>query len=181
MMTITEALSEINLIKKKLISKRAAIQQTLVRATHMPDVYEKEGGSRQFMSREMQSIADLNLRLIRIRSEISRVNQTTFITITEGELTISQSIHDWLIWKREVIKDLLSFMQQVTHAVKMHNDTASKQPQVYKDEKDAVALVKYEVNIHYPDWMLTQANLNAALEKLDGQLSLKNATTFILE
>lgn len=181
MMTITEGLSEINLIKKKLESKRNAVHGALVRALHVPDVYEKEGGSRAFIVKETQAIHDLNTRLIKIRSEISRANLSTMITLNEDGVSATQSIHNWLIWKREIAKDVISFTQKVNHAVKMHVDSTSKQPQVYKDEKDQVALVKYEVNVDYPAWMRTQAQNSAFLEKLDGQLSLKNATTMILE
>jgi hypothetical protein len=179
MITITEALSEINLIKKKVTGKRAQIQQMLIRATHIPDVYEKEGGSKAFIEREMQAIADLNLRLIRIRSEISHANLETQITLSEGAFTLTQSIHDWLIWKRELVKEQLQFVNSVNTTVKLHIDSVSKQPQVYKDEEGNIHLVKSEVNIHYPSWVAQQASLNALFEKLDGQLSLKNATVTI--
>ena len=175
MITITEGLSEINLIKKKLATKRANIHQITIRATHVPDVYEKEGGSRAHIDREMQSISDLYHRLIRIRSQISAANLVHVISITEEDLTISQSIHDWLIWKREIVKDEIGFFNNANHAIKMHLDTISKQPQVHKDEQGTIHLVKHEINVDYPKWIRYQANLNSILEKLDGQLSLKNA------
>lgn len=179
MITITEALSEINLVKKKLATKQSHIKEMLIRADHMQDVFEKEGGSKAVIEREMQSIRDLQLRLIHIRSQISKANLSTIITLTEGNLTMIQSIHDWLIWKREVVKEQVAFLHHVNQTVKGHLDAAGKQPQVYKDEAGAIHLVKSIINIHYPDWLTHQANIQAILEKLDGQLSLKNATVLV--
>jgi hypothetical protein len=179
MITITEALSEINLIKKKLVSKRGVVSQMLIRAEHIPDTYEKEGGSRAYIDREVQSINDLCLRLISIRAGINRANLKETITISENGHAISQSIHDWLIWKREIINDDLNFYKTVTHAVKMHLDSVSKQPQVYKDDAGNIHLVKSMINIDYPAWQAAHARASAILEKLDGQLSLKNATILI--
>jgi hypothetical protein len=59
MLTITEALSEINLIKKKLVSKRGNVTQNLTRALHVKDPYESQGGSEAMIRAEVQSIADL--------------------------------------------------------------------------------------------------------------------------
>jgi hypothetical protein len=179
MITITEALSEINLIKKKLATKHQKVNEMLIRADHVPDQFEKEGGSKVVIEREAQSIHDLQMRLIHIRSGISKANLNTPITISEGTLTMMQSIHDWLIWKREIVKDHIAFLHGVNQTVKSHLDAISKQPQVYKDEAGVIQLVKSVVNIHYPDWLTAQSNIQSILEKLDGQLSLKNATVLI--
>jgi hypothetical protein len=179
MITITEALSEINLIKKKLQSKHQKVKDMLIRAEHVPDAFEKEGGSKEVIAREVQSANDLAMRLVHIRSGISRANLGTTITLTENNLSVTQSIHDWLIWKREIVKDHLAFLNNVNNTVKLHTDSISKQPQVYKDNDGNVHLVKSIVNVHYPDWLALQANISAILEKLDGQLSLKNATVTI--
>lgn len=96
--TITEALSEINLIKKKTIKKQEIVTQNLARAKHMPDPYVNEGGSFEFNKRELQAIKDLNLRMTKIRGAISRANLENKITIS-GE---TRSINDWLTWKREI-------------------------------------------------------------------------------
>lgn len=179
MITITEALSEINLIKKKIQAKQKKVKEMLIRTEHVPDPFEKEGGSKVVIEREMQAIHDLQTRLIHIRSQISQANLKHPITLTEGNLTMLQSIHDWLIWKREVVKDHVDFLHAVNHAVKTHIDLTSKQPQVYKDEAGNIQLVKTSTNISYPDYLAAESYMSGILEKLDGQLSLKNATILI--
>lgn len=174
-MTITEALSEINLIKKKLIDKRSLIQGMLLQAEHVPDPYIKEGGSAIFIEREVQSLNDLQQNLVRLRAGISTANLKTFITIDD----VTHSIHDWLIWKREIVKDQIGFVTNVNRTLKSHIDTTSKQPTVFKDGEGNLQLVKHKMNVDYPEWVRTHANLNALLEKLDGQLSLKNATVSV--
>jgi len=62
-MTITEALSQVNLVKKKLDHKKKAALQLLVRAEHVKDPYESEGGTKEFLKRELQAIDDLHTRL----------------------------------------------------------------------------------------------------------------------
>lgn len=89
--TITEALSEVNLIKKKIASKQNRITTALVRATHVADPFESEGGSKAMIKSELQGIHDLNRRLARIRAGISQANLETEITIGEDNRTI----HDW--------------------------------------------------------------------------------------
>lgn len=179
LITITEALSEINLIKKKLADKRNVVQGMVMSAEHVPDPYANDGGSAAVVMREVQSMQDLMKRLVRIRAGISSANLVTMVTLTEGSSTLTQSVHDCLIWKREIVKDENIFLNNVTRTVKAHLDQASKQPQVYKDDGGAIHLVKTRLNIDYPQWMKVQAETDALLERLDGQLSLKNATVTI--
>ena len=47
--TITEALSEINLIKKKIEHKKKTAMGLLVKAEHAKDPYESEGGTKSFL------------------------------------------------------------------------------------------------------------------------------------
>ena len=174
-MTITEALSEINLIKKKIMAKQAKIQSAVIRAEHLPDSFTSEGGSEEMIRRESQGIYDLNYRLARIRAEISHANLTHKISIGEDV----RSIHDWLIWKREIATGQIKFTRDIHESVRSHNKTAAERPQVYKDGEDKPQLVKYKINVDYADWLQRETLLSEKLEKLDGQLSLKNATICI--
>ena len=173
--TITEALSEINLVKKKISAKQAKIQSALVQAEHIADPFLSEGGSEAMIKAESQGIYDLNYRLAKIRAEISHANLTHKISLGED----SRSIHDWLIWKREIATGQIRFTKEVHEAIKNHNKSSSDRPQVYKDSEEKVQLVKYKINVDYADWLKREAELNEKLEKLDGQLSLKNATIVI--
>src|SRR5271154_1619796 len=96
-MTITEALSEVKLIEKKVTKKRETVMQNLVRAEHIPDAFVNEGGSNKVLTSEIQSIQDLSLRLEKIRASIARANLDHDITLNEK----TKSIHEWLTWKRE--------------------------------------------------------------------------------
>lgn len=173
--TITEALSEVNLIKKKIIAKQSKIKEGLFRVEHLPDPFISEGGSASMIGRETQGIQDLNQRLARIRATISLANLTNNISIS-GDL---RTIHDWLIWKREIAKDQIAFVSSVHKNVKTHMDQSGKTPQVYKDTNDAVQIVKYVYNLDYAQWLKHDEILNEKLEQLDGQLSLKNATILV--
>ena len=174
-MTITEALSEINLIKKKLEHKKKSVMNLLVRADHMKDPYEDQGGTPAFLLREVQALCDLEDYFIRIRSGISQANLSNLITI--GGL--SKTIHDWLTWKREISKEQVSFVNTIVHQVKETLDISGKKPQVYADAEGKTHLVHYKVNLDYPAWVKKQEHLAEIFEKLDGQLSLKNATIVI--
>lgn len=173
--TITEALSEVNLIKKKIIAKQARIQSAVVRAEHNPDPFLSDGGSSAMVKAESQGIHDLNRRLSKIRSEISRANLGNEITLGED----TRSIHDWLVWKREIAKDQIKFTYDVHRAVKAHLDMTAKQPQVYKDADGNNQLVKWTINVDYAYWLKQNEQLEEKLEQLDGKLSLKNATIVV--
>src|ERR1035438_7251391 len=69
-LTITEALQEIKTIGKRLDKKRAAAAQYLARDARARDPLEKDGGSAKFISEERQAIADLETRVISIRTHI---------------------------------------------------------------------------------------------------------------
>lgn len=178
-MTITEALSEINLIKKRLADKRTMIQGMLIQAEHLADPYEKESGSSVVIQREMQAMSDLQTRLITLRKGISRANLETEVTIKEGDVVMTQSLHDWLIWKREVIHEHMSFLAATNGKVKAYIEQASRTPQVFKDDAGNVHLLKHKINVDYPAWQRSLSAVSAILEKLDGQLSLKNATVLV--
>lgn len=127
------------------------------------------------ISKEHQSMRDLQRRLQRIRAAISQANLDNMITVND----MTQSIHDWLIWKREIAAESNGFLQLITHQTKVHMDQAGKSPQVFKDEKEQLKVVKWIYHIDYSEWLRMYEKGNEALEKLDGQLSLKNATIVV--
>lgn len=179
-LTITEGLAEITLIKKKLLAKQSKIKDMLTRVEHLPDVFEKEGGSQEVVGREMQGISDLVHRLIRIRAAISKANLLTLIVIADDQGDkITMTIHDWLIWKREAARDFIGFVAGVNKSVRAHMENAGRQPQVYKDEAGNVQVAKIKINLDYPAWLALESSTTDRLQKLDGQLSLKNATVVI--
>lgn len=174
-MTITEALSEVNLIKKKLDHKKRNFVPLTVKAEHAKDPYESEGGSSVYLKKELQSIEDLYKRLIRIRSAISKANIETDITI--GERT--QSIHDWLTWKREISKDETSFINSVVTGVAQAQKDVATKPSCYDAADGTKKLLSLQVNVDYPAFVKKQEEMATLFEQLDGKLSLKNATIVV--
>lgn len=174
-MTITEALSEINLVKKKIEKKSLNVLENLIRAKHIKDPFESSGGSKKVNESEIQAIRDLNNRLVKLRAAISIANLGNEISV-EGE---GKSIHDWLIWKREVSKNEMDFSAKIPSLVKTHMDQVTRQPQVYKDDEGKTHLVDFEINVDYPEFVKENGKLQNILGKLDGQLSLKNATIVV--
>lgn len=173
--TITEALSEINLIKKKIEKKKETVLANLARAKHMPDPFKDDGGSAVAMAAHIQSVNDLNHRLVRIRGAISQANILNGIHIN-GE---TRTIQDWLTWKREVSAGENKFLSDISRMTKSSMEHWAKSPQVYKDDSGGTHLVEFENNVDYAKLLKEVEKFTEILEKLDGQLSLKNATITI--
>lgn len=174
-MTITEALSEVNLVKKKLEHKKKTVGAMVLKPEHVKDPYEAQGGTPKYLNAEFQAIEDLQTRLIKLRGAISQANIDNNITL--GEQTMS--IHDWLTWKREISKDETSFINQIVSGVNDHMKKAATQPSVYDDAEGKKKLVVWIPQIDLPSFVKKQERLSDLFENLDGQLSLKNATITI--
>lgn len=174
-LTITEALSEINLLKKKIEKKKETVLTNLIKAKHIKDQLESQGGAKAFVKAEIQSTQDLNSRLLRLKGAIAKANIETLITVNSR----TDSIHNWLNWKRDIAQGDIKFNGQVYQSVKSHFDHLQKSPQVFKDEEGKTQLVEYESNVDYGDFLKTQEGLQDTFDKLDGQLSLKNATIVV--
>ena len=174
-MTITEALSEINLIKKKLEHKKTAMQTLLIKADHVKDIYESEGGVTKHLQKEFQALSDLRRRFVSLRAAISEANLNHEITV--GEKTLS--IHDWLTWKREIAKEEQNHANYIVTTVNNYMTQSSKNPQCYDDAEGKKHLVTFTPTVDLAEWVKKQERLNDLLENLDGQLSLKNATILV--
>lgn len=170
--TITEALAEIKLITKKMEQKASFIRQNLVRAAHVPDPL---GDSKGKLESEAQSYIDLGTRIINIRHAISKANLECEITV--GDTT--QTIADWLIWKREIAQNKFKLFDHIQSALKTSIDQASKSPQAYLDAEGKHKFVELVTNLSYPEYAEKSQKVQDQLAKLDGLLSLKNATITI--
>lgn len=170
--TITEALAEIKLINKKLESKKAYALANLTRYKHMPDLL---GDSRAKLYSEMQSIADLETRIELIRTKIAEKNLQSKLSVMGQETTIYQ----WLTWKREIAPGQINFLKAATQHIKSQQDTMATRPQVWKDAEGKVQVFELIVNVDYSALNEKLEKLQETLDKLDGQLSLKNATLTI--
>lgn len=174
--TITEALSEINLIDKKLKKKRAEARNALFRYEELPDPYESEGGMKAYFNRVNQSIEDLEMNLQKIRSAIHKKNLDTKVKI----LHLEKSIDEWLTWKRDVYSSKAKFLQELEGCLKAEYDEVKANPKIFKKkEGEEFKIANLVSSKDLAEIERELAELIEINEKLDGQLSLKNATVVI--
>jgi hypothetical protein len=172
--TITEALAEVHLINKKLEKKRLEVRPLLTQLDHQTDPYEKDGGSKKIVEETLQSITDLENRLVSIRSAIAKANLNENITV-QGE---TKTIFHWLAWRREVAENRSSFLNTTATTVQSAIERNATNPVAYKDKdnNDAPKFAKLEVNVDWKTLQEEREKIQTILGELDGQLSLKNAT-----
>jgi len=170
--TITEALADIPTIEKRIEKKQDFILNYLYRQSSIRDPHEKDGGSGVLIERERQAIADLQKRLIKIRSSIQKANAENTITIN-GQ---TRTIVDWLTWRREVAPKEQYFLQELINKINTMRTKAMRQG-VSVTDKDAGFSSDYVVNINERELAQQIEELEIILGTLDGQLSLINATT----
>ena len=172
--TITEALSEVNLVKKKIVARTAEISPYVTRYSNITDPFEKSGGSSTKINADMQAIRDLSVRLQKLRHEISQANLTNTMTV-EGE---TKSIHDWLTWKREVYDVQRTLLgNTITQVRQAHAKLSGQSPPAFRDDKTGEPkFASLIVNVDLDALTKELEKVEQLHERLDGQLSLKNAT-----
>lgn len=175
MMTITEALAEINLIKKKIAEKETHTMRMVAHPTHLKDPFQSDGGSVAVLERERQSLQDLRTRFVKIRSAISKANCEHSIEVCG----MKKLIFDWLSWKREIYKGEIDYLRALMGVhLKVQNEERSK-PQVFEDKDGKKVLVTYTYNFDISEIQKQIEKVEEIYGKLDGMLSLKNATIVI--
>lgn len=172
MMTITEALAELKLIANKVAKKREWVSSNVIKYKQAPDAYEKDGGIKEKMKQELQSIKDLQEKLVKTRSAIMRANLDNIVDIM-GE---SKSIYEWLVWRKDVARDQAQMHGSIYSVVKREIEKAAETPRVLKSEEGVNVLVEIEPNLDYQAHNERSILVQEILDKLDGVLSLKNAT-----
>ena len=171
--TITEALAEVPTIAKKVSKKQQFVQDFLSRPAAVRDPHEKDGGSAELIRRELQAITDLEQRLIAIRSGIAGSNAVTKITIG----TTTGTVADWLTWRREIAPTQQMRLNGMANTLRTLRNKA--QQQGVKVAENPEGFTDYIININERDLADQIEALETTLGALDGQLSLKNATTTI--
>ena len=172
--TITEALAEVPTITKRIAKKQQAVLDYLARPAAMRDPHPDKGGSVAFVSQQLQGIADLEQRLIDIRSGIARANAST--TITVGDKT--RTITDWLTWRREVAEGQRNRLAAMANYLRGIRQKAQQSgAKVSTDQTDGLS--DWLVNVNEQDLSEQIEALETTLGALDGQLSLRNATVTI--
>jgi hypothetical protein len=173
--TITEALAELKTIDKRIEKKREFVLDYLLRQEVFKDPLEREGGSVSAIKREMQAVGDLEERKITIRRAIQQANE--FNTVTVGKRT--RSIADWLVWRREVAPAQQKYLAGIRAKIEQARQEATRKGAGLTGSAEAAKPNDVIVNVNEQELARQIEELEEVLGKLDGQLSLKNATLFI--
>ncbi len=176
-LTITEALAEIKTIGKRLEKKREGIMPFLARQDGVRDPLEKDGGSVAHVAAEFQGIADLGKRVITLRAGIQRANDNTSITLGG----VSRTISEWLTWRREIAPGEQAFLAKLRGTINGVRENAKKQGLAAVAPGAASNPADFIINVSEQALAAQIEALEETLGSLDGQLSLKNATTQIKE
>lgn len=171
--TITEALAEIKTISKRVGKKHQFVLDNLLRPEVVKDPLEKQGGTPKAIEQEMQAISDLESRLVKIRVAIQESNRYTMLKVENVE----RSITDWLAWRKEIAPHRQNFINGLRKHINANR--ANWFTKASRDQNDAAAVAGITVN--YDETLLAREaeEIEKILGILDGQLSLKNATTTI--
>lgn len=175
MITITEALAELKLIKAKVEKKKQFIASFIGRQDAVKDPLEKQGGSVAALKAERQSITDLINRFVLIRSKIAEANAKAQLVLG----TETKSIADWLVWRRDAAPMIKDVQQSMLHQINsLRNEGRKKGLNVVNagDEKSPNDII---VNIDEKELSEWQERTIETLGVLDGKLSLHNATITI--
>lgn len=178
-MVITEALAEIKTVGKRLEKKRANVVSYLARQEGAKDPLASAGGTAGFIESERQAISDLEQRVVQLRRQIRRTNEETKVTISG----VTRSIADWLTWRREVAPGLERFLKGMKAGLDNLRETAGRERrQVWEgDGNPGAKPTDYVVNIDEAMLLRQIEELDEVLGKLDGALSLVNATVMMVE
>lgn len=174
-LTITEALAEIKTIKARILKKRENAMRYFARDSRLRDPLADDGGSIEYVKRERQGIADLEERLVKIRSAIQAVNLATNLTL--GEKT--RALADWLNWRRDVSNDARAFLGQMTSTLARARQEAQKQGMTVSDKDSGAAAPEIIVAVNERHLAAEVEAIETLLGDLDGKLSLLNATTVV--
>lgn len=169
--TITEALQEVKTIQARIDKKREAIMRYFYRDGRLKDPLQDSGGSVEYVRRERQSVADLEERVVRIRTAIQRANQECSLTVNG----VTRTVAEWLNWRRDVAPKNKAFLTQMATALNGLRAQAPRQGQTVSD-KDTGAPGEVVVSVKEQELAADVEAMEATLGSLDGKLSLANAT-----
>lgn len=176
MITLTEALAELKLIKSKIDKKRTFILQNLGRQEGAKDQLEKNGGTDKVLASEMQAVNDLMERLVRIRSAIASANASTTVDI----LGVKRTIADWLVWRRDVAPLIKDFERHILSGINGLKQNAKNSGfRVVNAAGEASVPTDVIICLDEKGLSETSERIQEILDTLDGKLSLHNATVQI--
>jgi hypothetical protein len=159
-MTIIEARSEIKMLHLMIAAHRAFITKHLFRPASDTDPFaEDEGGEEGVVERQLQAVTDMEEEIIALRRAVVAASNKAQLTM-EGR---TMSLADWEFWRREIAPKRLS------HGGEM----------VDRFETIIIKKAALIFNVSEAYAVDLTNELGQILCLLDGQLAVKNATTFI--
>ena len=167
-MTITEALAEIKLINNKIDKKRTALAEES-NIFYFEDTRQKPSIDAK---QELQAIEDLEKRKESIRAAIMKANLTNSITLNDETKTIYQ----WLVWKEDVYGQLANIYQTEQNLMNIIKKKHDSNPTVLKKEDGTAVILKPVFTLDDKELLSKLEKLSDTYQKIDGLLSLKNAT-----
>ncbi len=175
-MTITEALSELRTVERRIQSKQSSVQQFLFRQENLKDPLTKDGTtSPAYVKAELQAIRDLEDNKLRIRRAIQTANDVTLMTVAG----VTRSMSDWLVWKRDVMPGRQSFYGVLSAKIQQARATITARGGRAVPETEDTKPGDIIVNVSETELAGWIEELQAVVETLDGQFSLKNATVVV--
>ena len=174
-LTITEALAEIKTVGKRIAAKHAFVVQHLLRQAIVKDSLEREGGSPELVGRELQGVKDLFERVVMLRIGIQDANRKTKVTVGKETRTIAE----WLAWRKDVSKVEGDFYDDLQQRIVNARNNIAKQADRMTDVDRAAGGADIVVHLSETELAKRRESIQQVLGELDGQLSLKNATTFV--
>lgn len=178
MTTITEGLADLKTLRKRIDKKRESLGPYLARAEAIRDPLEKQGGSAKHIEAEIQAIADLEANYLDIRRRIALANDSTNITVAG----VTKSISQWLIWRREIAPHYKAWLQGMRSGIQqLRAKTQSRGGSMVSATAQIGETKPDDIIVNVDEAKLDQQleHIEEVLGTLDGQLSLKNATTEI--
>jgi hypothetical protein len=174
MLTITEALAELKTLGSRIEKQRGNIMRYLGRDAALRDPLERDGGSVEYIKRQLQSVRDLEERIIKIRTAIQTANNQNNLALGNETRTVGE----WLAWRREIaprqeafVTNVISVISQArTRAVREGARVVEGRPTEGSGDRE------YVFNVSETDVAEEAERLTELLGTLDGKLSLFNAT-----
>jgi hypothetical protein len=178
--TNTEALAEIKTIENRIEKKSEFIETYACHSANLVDPLAKKGGSDKLIAEALQSIKDLQERLLALRAAIRSNNETTVIEVQGKKRTIA----DWLSWRRDVFAQQEASLKLLAKRITTvrQNIAGKSGSALARGSNQQVVDVGPDSMTVYVDekWLSDEIEMIGRInDELDGQLSLKNATTFV--
>lgn len=167
--TITELLAEKKTLKKRIADKRQNLLQYIVRDDRLKDPLEAQGGSKTYITQELQAIDDLEERLVNIMLAIASTNAK--IQVSLGKKT--RSVAYVLIDRRENWGDRTKFLS----AIQSQLNRAKQLIESPRYQQQAGETIKLVVSIDEKAFNEMTEQFTTMQGEVDGKLSLLNATT----